>query len=283
LYNRAITQNEITALYYEGGWGFQARIGTVLSDQIICKNYVTAFEVAASGIPPIYYQWQKDGIDIPGASDNILMIPHVQPEDAGEYHCIATNDYGTDTSNTALLTVEFATATDIQGFSNVTEYQIATYSVEIQTGHNYEFIVEGGNKIDGAENFITVHWGAIGQGFVKLMEISELGCYADTNILNVTIGPMGIEEQEFQNKLVYPNPFTGITTFFYSVTEPSQVTLQIYNAYGQLMDTPVNAYMQNGNHQLQWNAEGLPAGAYFYRLTTDDYRLTTCGKLVIAR
>jgi hypothetical protein len=257
-----------------------AYIYTVLNDQQICKNDNTAFEVKTVGIPPIYYQWQKDGIDISGASDNILMIPHVQPEDAGEYRCIATNDYGTDTSNIALLTVEFAIPTNIQGFTNVTEYQIATYSVEMQPGHGYEFVVEGGNKIDGTENFITVHWGAIGQGLIKLIEISELGCYADTNTLNVTIGPMGIDDQETQNLSVYPNPFTGITTFFYAIIEPSQVTLKIYNSYGQLIDAPVNGHQQSGNHQVQWNAEGLPAGAYFYRLTTDDYQLTTCGKLV---
>ena len=77
---------------------------------------------------------------------------------------------------------------------------------------------------------------------------------------------MGIDDQETQNLSVYPNPFTGITTFFYTLTEPSQVTLQIYNAYGQLMDTPVDAYMQNGNHQVQWHAEGLPASVYYSRL-----------------
>jgi hypothetical protein len=247
-----------------------AYIYTILNDQQICKNDSTAFVVKAVGIPPINYQWQKDGTDISGATDSILTIAQVQPGDAGEYRCIASNSYGIDTSNTATLWVEFADPTEIQGFTNVLEYQVATYSVEIQQGHTYEFIAEGGNRIDGTENSIMVHWGNAGQGFVKLVETSDIGCDADTITLNVTIGSMGINDQEAKRLSVYPNPTSGVTTFYYTLTEPSQVTIQIYNAFGQLMETPVDAYQQVGNHQVLWNAEGLPAGVYFYKFFADN-------------
>ena len=248
----------------------QAFIYTVLNDQAICKNDSTAFEVKAVGIPPIHYQWQKGGIDIPGALDSVLNIPQVQPEDAGEYRCIANNDYGADTSNTAFLTVEFAVATVINGFTNVLEYQVATYSAIAMEGHTYEFLVDGGNRIDGTENSVTVHWGTAGEGIVKLIETSEIGCDADTNTLCVNIGSLGIDDQETQNLSVYPNPFTGETTFFYTLTEPAQVILQIYNAYGKLIDTPVNAYQQSGNQEVTWNAENLPPGVYYCRLKTGN-------------
>ncbi len=256
-----------------------AYIYTVLNDQQICKNDSTAFEVKAVGIPPINYQWQKDDTDISGATNSILTIAQVQPEDAGQYRCIASNSYGIDTSNTAMLWVEFAVPTEIQGFTNVLEYQVATYSVEIQQGHTYEFIAEGGNRIDGTENSVMVHWGNAGPGFVKLIETSDIGCDADTNTLNVTIGSMGINEQEAKRLSVYPNPTSGLITFYYTLTEPSQVTIQIYNAFGQLMETPVDAYQQFGNHQVQWNAEGLPAGVYFYKVLSD--KLTGNGKIIL--
>jgi hypothetical protein len=265
----------------------QAYIYSVLNDQVICKNDSTAFEVKAVGIPPIHYQWQKDGIDIPGASYSVLNFPHVQSEDAGEFRCIATNSHGTDTSNTARLNVEFATPTIIQGFTEVLKYEVATYSVAQQEGHTYEFLVEGGNKIDGTENSITVHWGPAGQGYVKVLETSEIGCEADTNTLSVSIGSLGIDDFGFRISdfgiTAYPNPFTGSTTFFYSLAQPSQVTIQLYNTYGQLIDTPVNEFQQKGEQKVEWNARDLPSGIYFYGLTTGNNRQSATGKLVVAK
>jgi hypothetical protein len=283
LYERALNESEIRTLYYEGGWDAQARIKTVIDNQLTCKNDSTIFEVVAGGIPPICYQWQKNGIDILGATDSILIIPLVQAEYVGEYRCIATNDFGTDTSNTAKLNLEFATPTDILGPANVLKSEFATYSILKQEGHTYEFLAEGGSMIDGTKNSVTVHWGAAGKGFVRLLEISEQGCIADTNTLSVSIGSLGIDDQETHNRSVYPNPFKGTATFYYTLTEPSQVTLQIYNAYGKLIDTPVNTYQYNGNHQAQWNAGNLPAGIYFYRLTTGDTRQTANGKLLVVK
>jgi hypothetical protein len=81
----------------------------------------------------------------------------------------------------------------------------------------------------------------------------------------------------------YPNPFSDYTTFEYELEENAVVTLTIFNQLGQEVELLVNDQQSKGNHQVLWNAEDLPAGVYFYRLTTDDYRLTTTGKLLIAR
>ncbi|MCK4828977.1 T9SS type A sorting domain-containing protein, partial [bacterium] len=275
IYNRALNEFEIQALYHEGDWKIKPTFIMELNDQVVCKNDSIVFEVIVEGIPPIHYQWQKNCVDLPGATDSIFIIPNVQPEDGGEYRCIGTNAYGTGTSNSATLSVEFAIPTIIVGHISVVEYQIVLYSVALQEGHTYDFLAEGGNIIDQTENTITVHWGTAGQGCVKLIETSELGCIADTNILNVTIGNLGIDDKEVQNLSVYPNPFTRITTFYYSLTEPSQVSLQIYNAYGQLMDTPVNAYQHKGNHKVQWNAVDMHAGIYLIRLQVEE-QVETC-------
>jgi len=118
-------------------------------------------------------------------------------------------------------------------------------------------------------------------GYVKLIEMSELGCYADANTLEVNIGYSGIDDQEIQNLMVYPNPSTGTTTFHYALAEPSQVTLQIYNLYGQQVGILNNENQQKGNHQFSWNTEGLPSGIYFYRLSTGKQSYT--GKMTVAR
>ena len=78
----------------------------------------------------------------------------------------------------------------------------------------------------------------------------------------------------------YPNPFSDYTTLMYKLAETGKVILTIYNHLGQKVCILVNGQQPKGRQEVQWNAEGMPAGVYFYRLTTDDYRLTTCGKLV---
>jgi len=116
---------------------------------------------------------------------------------------------------------EFAILTDIVSYTNVINYQVAAYSVDMQEGHTYEFMVEGGNKIDGIENSITVHWGKAGHGYVKLIESSTVGCIADTNTMEVIIGSLGLEEVEHQKRLaIYPNPCEGATRLRYQIKDP---------------------------------------------------------------
>jgi len=255
-------------------WKLGPSFSAKLNDQVACKNDNVTFEVIVEGISPIHYQWQKDGVNIAGANDSILILEQVLPEDGGEYRCIASNDYGIDTSNIATLSIEFAIPTTILGLTNVIEYQVVIYSVAMEEGHIYEFWAEGGNRIDETENTITVHWGAAGQGFVKLLETSELGCIADTNTLNVTIGNLGIDDKEAQNLSIYPNPINKVTTIIYKLNEPSQVSIQLYDNYGQLIDTPLNAYQHNGTYHISWNAEDLPPGIYFMRLQNGNDFIT---------
>ena len=267
LFDRALIQEEVSNLL--NMQPNECMVFVNPANQIICQGDSVTFNATATG-NPTNYQWQKNGQDIQNATSPIFTIQNVLADDAGEYHCIATNDYGADTSNAASLTVEFANPTFIQGSTNVLKNDVATYSVAIQEGHTYEFMAEGGNKIDGTENSIMVHWVAASQGFVRLLETSEIGCDADTNSLIVNIGSLGIDDQQTQNLSVYPNPFNRETTYYYTLTEPSQVILMIYNAYGKLIDTPVNEYQQGGNHQVIWNAENLPPGVYYCRIETGN-------------
>jgi predicted outer membrane repeat protein len=64
----------------------------------------------------------------------------------------------------------------------------------------------------------------------------------------------------------YPNPFTGSTTFFYTLKEYSQVILQIFNSFGHIVDEPVNTVQQKGKQTAVWDAGDLPPGMYYYRI-----------------
>jgi len=63
------------------------------------------FTVVASGSAPLYYQWQKNNINIGGATTANYTIASVAETDEGNYRCIVTNMAGSATSLAASLTV----------------------------------------------------------------------------------------------------------------------------------------------------------------------------------
>ncbi len=63
------------------------------------------FSVVAQGVPPLQYQWRKDGADLPGATDRILTLTGIQPGDAGIYLVVVRNPGGETPSAGATLTV----------------------------------------------------------------------------------------------------------------------------------------------------------------------------------
>lgn len=66
----------------------------------------------------------------------------------------------------------------------------------------------------------------------------------------------------------YPNPFNGLTTITFSLPENTIMKLNIYNALGQLVDTPINGYRIKGRYTYNYQPLGLAAGIYFYELVT---------------
>ena len=61
----------------------------------------------ADGAP--YYNWERQNNVIPsdstGVNTNTLTLINLQPEDAGNYRCVATNARGSSESNYANLTI----------------------------------------------------------------------------------------------------------------------------------------------------------------------------------
>ncbi|WP_101690493.1 hypothetical protein [Dysgonomonas massiliensis] len=66
----------------------------------ICPGTTRTLTVAASGTSPLTYQWQKDGVNIAGAT-----AASYGATAAGSYKCIVTNTCGTATSNVATITL----------------------------------------------------------------------------------------------------------------------------------------------------------------------------------
>lgn len=64
------------------------------------------FTAKANGTQPITYQWQRDSIDIPSATEQTLLLPGVTVADSGAHiRCLAINGFGQVSSNQVTLRV----------------------------------------------------------------------------------------------------------------------------------------------------------------------------------
>ena len=52
------------------------------------------------------------------------------------------------------------------------------------------------------------------------------------------------------------------------------VTLKVSDVLGNEIATLVNEKKSAGNYEIEFNAENLPTGVYFYRLTAGKYSTT---------
>lgn len=67
-----------------------------------------SFRVIATGTPPLFFQWHKDGTPLAGRTSALLTLGNVATNDAGGYHAVVVNAYGAATSAVATLTVAAA-------------------------------------------------------------------------------------------------------------------------------------------------------------------------------
>jgi len=88
----------------------------------------------------------------------------------------------------------------------------------------------------------------------------------------------GIEENNISNspnKFVleqnYPNPFNPVTTIGFNLPKSEEVEIKIYNLTGQEIGFIKKGRMLPGKHQVIWNADNLPSGVYFYKISSGKY------------
>jgi len=98
--------------------------------------------------------------------------------------------------------------------------------------------------------------------------------------------------QEFTLKQNYPNPFSSNggsaaggnprTVIKYQLPASGSVRLSVYNNLGQLVRTLVDSKQQAGTYSVQFNAEHLASGVYFYVIAFGNQN-TIIRKMIIMR
>jgi hypothetical protein len=137
-----------------------------------------------------------------------------------------------------------------------------SYEGEGQPDPHPAILTEGGVLIDyqlyeSADAIITATIEGLGSATLYIEGITGMG---DIHSPDVSKG--------FSMNDNYPNPFHQSTTIEYVLAKNTPVKLAVYNAGGQLVATLVDEEKTAGSHQVIWETAGLPAGSYYYQISS---------------
>lgn len=66
----------------------------------------------------------------------------------------------------------------------------------------------------------------------------------------------------------FPNPFQSKTTIEYNLDSQQEITIEIYDLNGRLVESLATQLLQNaGKHQVKWDAENITKGTYFCKIS----------------
>ena len=132
-------------------------ITTQPSDQTVTAGTAATFSVVAAGTAPLSYQWQKNTVNITGATSSSYTTPLTTTADSGEqFRVTISNSAGSVTSRVATLTVNPSSyrgsSIDVVTYhydnlrtgQNVNEITLTPANVKVNTfGKLGEFAVDG--------------------------------------------------------------------------------------------------------------------------------------------
>ncbi|HEY6625865.1 MAG TPA: choice-of-anchor B family protein [Ignavibacteriaceae bacterium] len=143
---------------------------------------------------------------------------------------------------------------------------------EVQRKQDNEFytigFVEGNGTTTEINDYIFTDRN-VGSGnyYYRLKQIDFDGSteYSDEIFIEVSA------PSEFVLNQNYPNPFNPATNVKFSIPTDEFVNLSIYNLVGEKVAELINEALQQGEHNLNFNASGLPSGIYIAKLSAGSF------------
>ena len=142
------------------------------------------------------------------------------------------------------------------------------FSIELNSTFNSDYAQI--NKISDTETKVVV----VTEG-AKIDNIAEITTSCDYTIDNVVVASQHGTEMPATTKQVvskgysvkpaYPNPFNPTTNINLTLDVAANISVQIYNVSGQLVDVIAEGLYSPSSYKWTWNAENLASGVYFVK------------------
>ncbi|MDD3534739.1 MAG: S8 family serine peptidase [Candidatus Cloacimonetes bacterium] len=259
-YNVNIATSAPWGAYYQGGWQTMENSGGEISFQIdAAKGGMEIPFILGDSDPTLPVTLSSFTAAI--YSQNMVKIAWIAESETDH---AGYNLYRSEVSelNTALI---LNNGLITEGSQNGSQRQYQYMDREVYAGNSYYYWLESLSL-----NGTSCYYGPVS---VKVL----------SGDIEQEIPEIPMETQLFS---AFPNPFNPNTTLRYSLSEPGEVKLMIYNLKGQLIQSYQRQHDSAGYYQVHWDGRdqsGKPvaAGIYFYRMQSGDYHSTK--KMILSK
>jgi len=166
--------------------------------------------------------------------------------------------------------LNWQTATEVNNYGFEIERCVAQISNLCNNWETVGFLEGHGNSnspkdysfIDAGNNSVA----EVSRSY-RLKQIDIDGAFEYSDIISIELEIA----KEFKLAQNFPNPFNPSTSISYTLPNNGFVTLKVYNTIGEEVAVLINQNIEAGTHVVTFNASNLPTGAYFYRISAENY------------
>jgi len=112
-----------------------------------------SLSVQASGTAPLSYQWRFNGTPLNGETGSSLVLPNIQPSQAGAYWVVVSSPYGTNTSSAASVNVYSGETGGTVNFANIST--------------NYIYDVDGTTRLPAGTTYLAQLYAGATEGTLQ--------------------------------------------------------------------------------------------------------------------
>ena len=230
--------------------GVAPTITTQPADASVTAGQPASFTVAASGDAPLAYQWQRNGVDIAGATATAYSIAATSVADSGAtFRAVVSNAVGNATSNNATLTITAA--------APVLTITPQPASLTVTAGTQASFTV-GGTCSSGT---LAIQWQRLGAGVFADIAAATTTVYSFAAVT----GDTGAQFRANLSCSGQSPSASSVVTL--TVAPPAAVTLGPVTVTGLRAQAPLST-----TSAIDRQADGsylFAGGAYIWRLAAD--------------
>ena len=284
IWNRALTQQEITTLYNAQSCSSTSNTITADGSTTFCAgNFVNLTSDVVGGT----YQWKKNGVNI---STNATTKTY-KATTTGSYTCAATCNGTALTSNAiavtsktnASATVSASGATSFCAGDSVTlnatnlgsNYSVQWYrtNISMENATAYSQVVKQPGTYKVVTKNLTTGCSRIsGSAITTSVNCRIAGDVTSGSIIqeNTNVDSRFIDNELSQGVHIYPNPNSGVFSFNYDGEETGDAVLQIINNMGQSIYQSRLTVPEGGFTQELQLGDNITKGIYIVRLLIND-------------
>ncbi len=134
------------------------------------------------------------------------------------------------------------------------------------------------SKVSGHHDVYLLFTGSTANQLFRLQSFYFTTSNFPTGILGKDLKGYNLPKK-FELEQNYPNPFNPTTTISYSIPAAAEqnfapVQLKVYNVLGKVVATLVNNEQRPGYYKVEFNADNLASGIYYYRIEAGSFDQT---------